>query len=578
MLRGFLAGNPMLRIRHEQQLLRLRASLVQLHPHPRRHERIRLAVDEQHRHLRLLDLFKSGSLAEEIAGPELGHQARQGQKRKRRQLVHPLELIDELVLRGCVGAIGHDRLHLGRQFLAARHAYRGAAHRYPMQDDFRAGADPPGRPVDPADIILAFMPAEADIAASAPAVPSRVRHEHVPPQNFSVVTGKHSHLRRLSRIAVCQDGGTAAFSLARKPIGLQVQAVVGNQMDPLRVPASEPYLLFPLGWVQLGDGRFLRREIGVAFQISLGRARDGDAIEIHAGRRQQKQQSGRGRSRPKPNRHGVSVFLSLEDPAVFLAPAVPMTAYAIQYIPSGKFLHACRRIPQQTLPERAPLQDSKKGWSGQPGPALAQLCLFDDFDASLDWSELFFPGRSRRLAERHLSDQLPALGQLPSLLDLLVDERIVMLQRSAETFRLECRPYDELQHAGRLAGPFREVVLVGRELILKAPHDILVLEEQDRAVAGFEARHALLGLIKAFAAAGHGAKRLQRQIPQLVGLLVEQHQYTGALGIESRWRMVDGFFNNGLHFFFGDHFFLADGIKRTTTFYRCEKLFGRHVV
>lgn len=91
--------------------------------------------------------------------------------------------------------------------------------------------------------------------------------------------------------------------------------------------------------------------------------------------------------------------------------------------------------------------------------------------------ERLFSRRERRFAEWHLRDQLPLRRQLPFRLDLFVDERIVVLQGSTESFLSERRPYDELQHSRRLIEPDREVIRISCELLLQSVYDGLIFEE-----------------------------------------------------------------------------------------------------
>ena len=53
--------------------------------------------------------------------------------------------------------------------------------------------------------------------------------------------------------------------------------------------------------------------------------------------------------------------------------------------------------------------------------------------------EFFVARYESRFAERHLRDQLPLARKLPRLRDFGVDQRVVMLQGSAETFH-DSRP------------------------------------------------------------------------------------------------------------------------------------------
>ena len=50
--------------------------------------------------------------------------------------------------------------------------------------------------------------------------------------------------------------------------------------------------------------------------------------------------------------------------------------------------------------------------------------------------------------------------------DRLVDQRVVMLQRSAEAGVFQHSPYRELMHSRCLLGPYREILFIRRKLLL----------------------------------------------------------------------------------------------------------------
>ena len=84
----------------------------------------------------------------------------------------------------------------------------------------------------------------------------------------------------------------------------------------------------------------------------------------------------------------------------------------------------------------------------------------------LNLLERLLPRLSSRRANNHLRAQLPVLAHIPLLLNLLVDQRVVMLEVGAQAFGLKGCPDGVLVHAVGLCGPDGELVGVQCELLL----------------------------------------------------------------------------------------------------------------
>jgi hypothetical protein len=70
-------------------------------------------------------------------------------------------------------------------------------------------------------------------------------------------------------------------------------------------------------------------------------------------------------------------------------------------------------------------------------------------------------------AENELGFQLPVRRDVPDLGGLLVGQRVVVLEVSAQAFGFERRPGGELVHGGRVFGPLGELVGVGGDFGLQ---------------------------------------------------------------------------------------------------------------
>lgn len=82
-------------------------------------------------------------------------------------------------------------------------------------------------------------------------------------------------------------------------------------------------------------------------------------------------------------------------------------------------------------------------------------------------------------AEDHHGLELPVLADIPLGLDLLVDQRVVVLQVGPQALGLERRPHGELVHGVGLRRPLREAVGVGDVLVLETLDGWSVFVEED---------------------------------------------------------------------------------------------------
>lgn len=93
--------------------------------------------------------------------------------------------------------------------------------------------------------------------------------------------------------------------------------------------------------------------------------------------------------------------------------------------------------------------------------------------------ELLLACLSGAPAEDELSPQLPVLGDLVGILDLLVDDGVVVLEVGTEALGLERNPGGILVHGGGVLAPVTEVVSVEREGLAQVLDGLGVLEEED---------------------------------------------------------------------------------------------------
>jgi hypothetical protein len=135
-------------------------------------------------------------------------------------------------------------------------------------------------------------------------------------------------------------------------------------------------------------------------------------------------------------------------------------------------------------------------------------------------------------AERHLRDQVPRRRDAPLGLDLLVDQRIVVLQVCAEAFVGEGGPDDELVNGGRVMGPDGEVVFGESKLVLQLTRVLRVLKVENSAVGVAEAGQARLSVGVKLLRRGNAFHNIGDKIPELEVLVFEEQDEAGGVGAE----------------------------------------------
>ncbi len=95
---------------------------------------------------------------------------------------------------------------------------------------------------------------------------------------------------------------------------------------------------------------------------------------------------------------------------------------------------------------------------------------------------LFARGRGG-LAKGHLRDELPAFGNIPAFGHGFIDERVIMLQGSAQALRFQRRPNGKLVHGVGVLRPYGELVRIEWERGNEPVRYVLILIKQHRAVA-----------------------------------------------------------------------------------------------
>lgn len=133
-------------------------------------------------------------------------------------------------------------------------------------------------------------------------------------------------------------------------------------------------------------------------------------------------------------------------------------------------------------------------------------------------------------AKRHLCHQVPVRRYVPCGLNLLINQRIVVLQASAEPFIGESGPDDELVDCRRVLCPHGEVVLGKGELLLELACVLGVLEEQDSAVGVAEAFEARLGMGVELLWRGDGFDDFSDRVPVLGVFVLKEEDKAGGIG------------------------------------------------
>lgn len=97
---------------------------------------------------------------------------------------------------------------------------------------------------------------------------------------------------------------------------------------------------------------------------------------------------------------------------------------------------------------------------------------------TLNWFESLFTGLLRTASKYQLRFETPLMGNLPEVLHVLVNDRIVVLQIAPKALSLESRPERELVHGRGVLGPLGELISIYRKLLLKGMDGIGVFKEE----------------------------------------------------------------------------------------------------
>ena len=97
---------------------------------------------------------------------------------------------------------------------------------------------------------------------------------------------------------------------------------------------------------------------------------------------------------------------------------------------------------------------------------------------ALDRLELLLTRLGHLATEDELGAKLPVDGDVPVLLGLAVDDRVVVLEVGAQTLGLEGGPESILMHGGRVLAPVAEVVGVNGETLAEGLNGLGVFEEE----------------------------------------------------------------------------------------------------
>ena len=103
----------------------------------------------------------------------------------------------------------------------------------------------------------------------------------------------------------------------------------------------------------------------------------------------------------------------------------------------------------------------------------------ENLQSLLNINERLLASRSNRCTEDQLGRELPILGDVPCIGDLLVDQRVVVLQVGAKPLLLKSSPDGVLVHSVGVRGPYWEFIGVQCELLLHAGDGGAVNEEKN---------------------------------------------------------------------------------------------------
>lgn len=202
------------------------------------------------------------------------------------------------------------------------------------------------------------------------------------------------------------------------------------------------------------------------------------------------------------------------------------------------------------------MQNPRNPFAGSTRRVCVYVCTHffsrtKDLDTVLERLKLLVAGLAGAAPKDQLGIQPPGPGQAPGGSDLVVDERVVVLEVGAEALEPEGGPEEQLLHAGALGGPGGEAVGVRWERDLHALDDVVVLEEEDGAGGPLEHGHAVLGVLP-LVVGDDGAQRRRRHVPELVVLGAQEHDGAVGLRVEGRGRVEGGFVDELLNAAGGD--------------------------
>lgn len=130
-----------------------------------------------------------------------------------------------------------------------------------------------------------------------------------------------------------------------------------------------------------------------------------------------------------------------------------------------------------------------------------------------------------------LSIQSPRLGELPSLSNLVVDERVVMLQVGAEAISLKGSPDQALVHGSRLRGPVGEFIGIEGKLLLELLGGVFFGEEQNGAGSAFEESQLVAGRLPLILG-DDGLEGVGGDVPEAVVLGAKEDNGADGLRVE----------------------------------------------
>lgn len=162
-----------------------------------------------------------------------------------------------------------------------------------------------------------------------------------------------------------------------------------------------------------------------------------------------------------------------------------------------------------------------------------------DLDTLVNVLELLGTGLARLATKDKLSIQSPSSGDLPGGSNLLINQRVVVLQVGAQALELQRSPDEQLLHAQRVDSPGREAVGVQGKFILQGLCGGGVLEEEHRAGSALEERELVGGGLEVLGG-DDALERLRGDVPQLLVLAAKEDDGAVGLGVEGRGSVERG--------------------------------------